>query len=346
MSRNARLIAVDDINAKGGVTIGSTKHKLEIVVLDVGSPGEAVKVFERLLTVEKVSIVVDGIFSSVQYALGPVVKGKNALVIWSGGNDPDTTVGVPNAFRNTFDGGNTFMKVSEAYLRKMNVKRVATYGQRGHAEFKKFVEEYLPKSPGFEVAANEWHPFGEKDFFPVLTKFKGMKLDAVITHGVASDSVTQIKQAREIGLYPGLLWINQSANAPYMIDDESKKVMEGTVECRTRARRTPRSRRRAPRCSSTSTPSASARRASDPSPRPPTTPSSSWPRRSKRPAPPPTWPSCRRPCARSPPPTCPTCSSRTSRAAFSTTTARRIPRIIFTQWKDGKVVPIFSDFGL
>jgi branched-chain amino acid transport system substrate-binding protein len=229
-SRNSRLMAIDDLNAKGGISIGSTRYKLDMVSLDGGAPGEAVKVFERLLSVEKVTVVLDGAFSSVQYALGPVVKGKNAVVLWSGGNDPDTTVGIPNAFRNTFDGGTTFMKVSGAFLRKMNVKRVATYGQRGHAEFKKFVEEYLPKSPGFEVLATEWHPFGEKDYFPILTKFKGMKLDAVITHGVIGDSVTQLRQAREIGLYPGVLWMNQSANAPLMIDEESRKVMEGSYE--------------------------------------------------------------------------------------------------------------------
>lgn len=229
-SQNARLMAIDDLNAKGGISIGGVKHKIEMVSLDAGAPGEAVKVFERLISVEKVNVILDGAFSSVQYALGPVVKGKNAVILWSGGNDPDTTAGIPNAFRNMFDGGTTFMKVSEAFLKKMNVKRVATYGQRGHAEFKKFVEEYLPKSPGFEVLANEWHPFGEKDFFPVLTKFKGMKLDAVITHGVIGDSVTQLKQARELGLFPGVLWLNQSANAPLMIDEESRKVMEGSYE--------------------------------------------------------------------------------------------------------------------
>ena len=228
--KNARMMAIDEINARGGISIGGTRHKLEFVSLDGGQPGEAVKVFERLITVEKVNVVLDGSFSSVQYALGPVIKGKKVIVMWSGGNDPDTTVGIPNAFRNTFDGGTPFMKISEAFLKKMGVKRVATYGQRGHVEFKKFVEEYLPKSPGFEVLATEWHPFGEKDFFPILTKFKGMKADAIITHSVITDSVTLLKQAREIGLFPGPLWVNQSANAPLMVDEESRKVMEGSYE--------------------------------------------------------------------------------------------------------------------
>ena len=229
---NARLIAIDEINAKGGISVGGKRYKLELAHLDVGPPGEAVKVFERLLTVEKVNIVLDGLFSSIQYALGPVIKGKNVLVVWSGGNDPGTTVGVPNAFRNHFDGGRPFMKVSEQFLKKTGVKRVATYGMTGHSEFKAFVEEYLPKLPGIEVVAREWHRFGEQDFFPVLTKLKGIKPDAIITHTLAGDLLAMLKQAKEIGLYPGpvSVWLNQAAMGPLMIDEGSRKVMEGTYE--------------------------------------------------------------------------------------------------------------------
>lgn len=227
---NARLLAIDEINAKGGVAVGGQKYKLDLVALDTGAPGEAGKVFERLLTVEKVNLILDGIYSSVEYALGPVLKQKRALLIWSGGNDPATTVGVPNAFRNHFDGGQAFMKVNERFLKKMGVKRVATYGQTGHADFKRFVEEYLPKIHDIEVVASEWHPFGEKDFFPVLTKIKGLKPDAIIVHGFFTDGITMLKQARELGLLPGPLWLNQYGAAPLMMDEASRTVWEGTYE--------------------------------------------------------------------------------------------------------------------
>ncbi len=227
---NGRLVALDEINGRGGITVGGTRYKIEMAVLDAGSPGEAVKVFERLLTVEKVNLILDGIYSSVEYALGPVLKGKRALMIWSGGNDPATTVGVPNAFRNHFDGGLPFMKVNEQFLHKMNVKRVATYGQTGHADFKRFVEEYLPKVQGIEVVATEWHPFGEKDYFPILTKIKGLKPDAIITHGFYTDGLNMLKQAREIGLFPGPIWLNQYSAAPLMMDDAARKIWEGSYE--------------------------------------------------------------------------------------------------------------------
>ncbi len=227
---NARLLAIDEINARGGITVGGQKYKLELAALDTGKPGEAGTVFERLLTVEKTNLILDGIYSSVEYALGPILKQKRALLVWSGGNDPGTTVGVPNAFRNHFDGGEAFSRVNERFLKKMGVKRVATYGQNGHADFKRFVEEYLPKIPGIQVVASEWHNFGEKDFFPVLTKIKGLKPDAIITHGFFSDGVTMLKQARELGLYPGVLWLNQYAAAPLMMDEPTRKVWEGTYE--------------------------------------------------------------------------------------------------------------------
>lgn len=227
---NCRKMAVEEINNRGGVTVRGTRHKLEMTHLDVGSPKDAIQVFERLLTVERVKVVVDGLYSSAQYALGPVIKTKDAIVIWSAGNDPGTTVGVPNAFRNSFDGGLPLMRVTEAFLRKQGIKRVACYGQTGHADFKKFVEEYLPKVQGIELLATDWHPFGEKDFFPILTKIKGLKPDAVICHGFFSDGVTMLKQAREIGLYPGPLWLTQYGAVPYMMDEASRKYFDGTYE--------------------------------------------------------------------------------------------------------------------
>ena len=68
-THNARLLAVEELNAKGGVTVRGTKHKIELVHLDVGNPKEALNVFERLLTVEKTSLIVDGLYSSVEYAM-------------------------------------------------------------------------------------------------------------------------------------------------------------------------------------------------------------------------------------------------------------------------------------
>ena len=227
---HARLLAVEEINAKGGVMVGGKRHKLELVHMDTGPPPQAPTVFERLLTVEKVKFVLDGIFSSVQYALGPIVKTKKIIMIWSGGSDPGTTVGVPNAFRNHFDAGPPYVNATVRFLKKMGVKRVATYGLTGHADFQAFADKALPKVPGITVVAKEWFRFGERDFFPVLTKLKKLKPDAIITHAFVPFAINMVKQAREIGLFPGVLWINGAATSPTLMDSASRKILEGTHE--------------------------------------------------------------------------------------------------------------------
>jgi branched-chain amino acid transport system substrate-binding protein len=229
-ANNARIMAVDEINARGGVVVGGVKHKLELVTLDVGNPSEAVKVFERLHTVEKISLIIDGAYSSAQYALGPVVKTKKAVILWSTANDPGTTVGVPNAFRNALDGGAPLMKVTEAFLKKMNVKRVVTIGQTGHADFKRFVEDYLPKVDGIQLVGAEWYAFADKDFFPVLTKVKTLKPDMIIAHGFYGDGVNLLKQARELGMIPGTPFLGQFMITPGVVDEPTRRVFEGTYE--------------------------------------------------------------------------------------------------------------------
>jgi branched-chain amino acid transport system substrate-binding protein len=228
---NARLLAIEEINNKGGVVVGNVPYKIELVHLDAGgAPAEAIKVLERLITIEKLKFILDGASSSAEYALAPILKTKEVIMIWSGGNDPDTTVGIPNAFRNHFDGGKPFVKVNELFLNKMKVKKISTYGQTGHSDFKRLVEEYLPKVAGFQVLSTDWYAYGEKDYFPILTKIKTLKPDAVLAHGFFTDAVTMLKQAREIGLFPGVLWLNQYAAAPLMMDKPSRQVFEGTYE--------------------------------------------------------------------------------------------------------------------
>src|SRR5262249_42738646 len=184
----------------------------------------------RLHTVEKISLIIDGAYSSAQYALGPVVKTKKAVILWSTANDPGTTVGVPNAFRNALDGGAALMKVTEAFLKKMNVKRVVTVGQTGHADFKRFVEDYLPKVDGIQLVGAEWYAFADKDFFPVLTKVKTLKPDMIIAHGFYGDGVNLLKQARELGIIPGTPFLGQFMITPLVVDEPTRRVFEGTYE--------------------------------------------------------------------------------------------------------------------
>ena len=64
----------------------------------------------------------------------------------------------------------------------------------------------------------------------MLTKFKNLKPDMIMAHGFYADGLTMLKQAREIGLLPGPIWLSQYAVTPMMLDDPSIALLEGTYE--------------------------------------------------------------------------------------------------------------------
>lgn len=217
---NSRLIAVEEINAAGGVVIGDTRYKLELVYVDGARRDDAIAALERFVEQEGIKFILDGASSSNYYALGPIIKEKHpkALVIASGGYDPATTKGIPNFFRNTFDTSDLFA-LEIKWLKKQGVRRLATLIDKNHADAILYVEKLLPPA-GFEIVADERYTTGQADFVPVLTKLKGLDFDALIWHGFEPDHVNIIKQARTVGLLPpkgqapDYIWLSQSLAEP------------------------------------------------------------------------------------------------------------------------------------
>lgn len=95
--RNGWKMALDEINAKGGVRVGGKQHKLEVISRDdAGKPGNAVKIAEELLSRDKVVLLAGGFFSHIGLALTDFAKQKKVLfvageplsdaLVWAKGN--------------------------------------------------------------------------------------------------------------------------------------------------------------------------------------------------------------------------------------------------------------------
>jgi len=217
---NARVIAVEEINAAGGIVVGDTRYKLELVSVDGARRDDAIAALERFVEQENIKFILDGASSSNYYALGPIIKEKHprALVIGAGGYDPDTTKGIPNFFRSTFDQKDLF-QLEIQWLKDRGVKDLAVLIDKNHADAILYVEQLLPRA-GLNVVADERYTTGQADFAPVLTKLRGMRFDAIIWHGFEPDHVNILKQARTLGLLPpkgqapDYIWISQSLAEP------------------------------------------------------------------------------------------------------------------------------------
>ena len=82
--KQAAILAVDEINAEGGVYVEEYQKKLLIELVEGDtqtSPNEGVTAVERLITKEKVVVLVGGFSSAVTYADQVPAAGKVPYII-------------------------------------------------------------------------------------------------------------------------------------------------------------------------------------------------------------------------------------------------------------------------
>jgi ABC-type branched-chain amino acid transport systems, periplasmic component len=86
-------MAVEDINKAGGIKVGNTKYKVELVKVDsneILNLTDAVSAMERLITVDKVDFIVGGYRTEAVLAMQEVIADKKAIWIncYTGSPEP------------------------------------------------------------------------------------------------------------------------------------------------------------------------------------------------------------------------------------------------------------------
>ena len=208
-SRHIQM-AVDDVNARGGVLGGS---KLELVLLDnKSSPQESLVVLKQAID-QAIRLITQRVGSHVAHAMTDAVlkynqrnPGHEILYLNNGATDPALTEEKCNFWHFRFDA-NLDMKI-DALTGVLALQKSATkvylinqdyaYGQT----FKRVAREMLAKKrPDIEVVGDELIPLGKvKDFAPYVAKIKSSGADIVLTGNWGSDLALLIKSAEESGL--------------------------------------------------------------------------------------------------------------------------------------------------
>jgi len=211
--KNAALIAIDDQNAQGGVTIGGEKYLLNPIILDTkkdAATGKAVA--EQLVYEKKVKIVI-GPFIDDAIGAQPVLESNKILSFIVTPSTKDMTG--PNKPYSFFFSGpipQMFNTVT-AYVQKFypNAKTVVS------------MQPDLPDSPMFLNSAQmmcklyglnwigaEKFPFGTTDFAPMITRALAKNPDMIDTNstgGTMGGLCAQlIKQLRQAG-YKGVIYV-------------------------------------------------------------------------------------------------------------------------------------------
>src|ERR671934_1229170 len=205
-----------DVNAKGGV-LG---RKIDFVVYDDQSmPATAVRLYEKLITDDKVDAVM-GPYSSPVTEAAVNVTGKYKKVM----------VAPLAATTSIFKKGRKyiFMVISpaEGYLEglvdmaaKHGLKSVAVVNEDtlfSKAAAAGAVE--LAKKKGLQVLFTEAYPKGNTDFSALLTKIKAVNPDVIAAATYFDDAVALTRQMRELNVNPKAYGVTVGGDLPEFYD--------------------------------------------------------------------------------------------------------------------------------
>jgi len=193
----------DQVNAAGGLDVGGTKRKIEFVTYDDQSkPEQAVRIYEKLITDDKVDLLLAPWGTPFHIAIAPVLEKYKFPVV---GN---TAASV--ALRQIKPGYLWFPTSAipdrigvelTAMMKAANVKSAAIVSNV--LPFSKEIKNYLEpelKKAGIELKHSSEYPPDVKDMTATLTQVKQANVDAVIALAYPGDAILYAKQAKELGI--------------------------------------------------------------------------------------------------------------------------------------------------
>jgi branched-chain amino acid transport system substrate-binding protein len=210
--RNLQL-AIEQVNARGGVKLPDGKHPLQLVTFDNKQGVEETLVEFKRLTDQHIPFVMQGNSSAVAAALIEAVNKHNAreagnrvLFLNYSAVDPTLTNEKCSYWHFRFDAhaGMRMHALTEVIKEDSRAKRVYLIGQDysfGRQVAKAAREQLKAKRPDIDIVGDELHPIGKiKDFSPYVAKIRASGADTVITGNWGNDLTLLVKATREAGL--------------------------------------------------------------------------------------------------------------------------------------------------
>ncbi|MCB2185031.1 MAG: ABC transporter substrate-binding protein [Deltaproteobacteria bacterium] len=206
---NGVELAVQEINAAGGVDVGGQKMPIEVIKEDsTCNPRMSVAAVEKLMTRDNVSLVIGDFCSTSTLADAEVAKRNEVPQVTPISIAPPITQqGNKWIFRNCDNSDMMARAFVKQAVQSLGIKRWAflarndDYGRGGVESLSALV-----KQEGGEVVAVEYHPQGATDYYTLLTKIRAAKPDGIALiantaeHSVATNQMAEIGLTKEVRL--------------------------------------------------------------------------------------------------------------------------------------------------
>jgi branched-chain amino acid transport system substrate-binding protein len=203
--KNAYEMWRDQVNANGGLNVNGTKRPVEFVMFDDQSdPTQAVKIYEKLITQDKVDLLLAPWGTLHHFAIAAVLERYKFPMVGDTAASVQLRQMKPGyIWFPTSAWPDEMGKQLPLMLQEQGIKSVAltTIQYPFSLEVKKYFEEGL-KANGIKVVSDSEYPADIRDMTAMISSVKEANPDAELSLSMPGDSVLYTKQAHELGLKP------------------------------------------------------------------------------------------------------------------------------------------------
>jgi branched-chain amino acid transport system substrate-binding protein len=226
--RNGWQLAVEEINAKGGV-LG---RKLEIVSRDDGATtGSATRVADELVTREGVSLLFGSFLSNVGVAMADYANQKKIVYIAAEPLTDAVTMAQGNRYTYRIRPNN-FMQVGMLVdqAKASGAKRWAIvapnyeYGQSAAAVFKRLIQERVP---GAQIVAEQYPALGKIEAGATASAIEQAKPDGIFNVLFGPDLTQFVREGNTRGLFEDATVLSLLTGEPEWLLPLKDEVPEG-----------------------------------------------------------------------------------------------------------------------
>jgi branched-chain amino acid transport system substrate-binding protein len=202
------ILWAEQVNAAGGLNVKGQKRKVELVGYDDRSEVEtAVRTFEKLMTTDKVDLILPPWGSTMNFAVAPLANRHGYPVLAPTSLSIKLVEMKLPTFFSMLPQAYVIMNALADMLAAKGIKTVAViymddlFGLENMAAFEPAV-----RAKGIEIVEKKSYPLGVKDLSPVLRSIKDKNPDAFVGLTYPPDTILASKQAKEIAFNPRVFY--------------------------------------------------------------------------------------------------------------------------------------------
>lgn len=199
--QNAKMgieIALDEINSSGGIR----GKKIRLIYEDSQSlPRNAVSALQKLISTDKVSVVIGDIASSSVLAMAPIAEKNHVVLLSPGASNPDISKAGDYIFRNwQSDALEGDVDAHFAY-EKLGYNKAATlYVNNAYGTGLKDVFEEVFRKLGGKILISESFQQGDTDMRSQIRKIAEANPALIYMPGYPPEMAIVLRQAKEMGI--------------------------------------------------------------------------------------------------------------------------------------------------